>query len=210
MATPEQPAESTDVPDAAVPVPDLAPPVEVPSLSADASPEVEEGIADGIEHELDPRAVVVQRIAGWIVFGPILAGVWGTILLLLLLVDDLPGWGWALLLLGGAAVTVPLAWLTHRWPVIAHRHAAYKVDGRGIEIRRGVVWRKVINVPRSRVQHTDVSQGPLERGHGLATLVLYTAGTSHARVDLHGLDHATALRIRDHLVLMAAEGDDAV
>ena len=45
------------------------------------------------------------------------------------------------------------------------------------------------NVPRSRVQHTDVSQGPLERNHGLGTLVVYTAGTDHAKVELGGLDH---------------------
>ena len=63
-------------------------------------------------------------------------------------------------------------------------------------------------MPRSRVQHTDVSQGPLERGYGLGTLVIYTAGTDHAKVDLHGLDHATALAIRDHL--LPREGGDAV
>jgi membrane protein YdbS with pleckstrin-like domain len=82
------------------------------------------------------------------------------------------------------------------------------VDASGILIRRGVFWRRVIHVPRSRVQHTDVSQGPLERGHGLGTLVIYTAGTDHARVDLHGLDHAAALAIRDHL--LPGEGEDAV
>jgi uncharacterized protein len=186
MVTPEQPVESA-APDAAVPV--------------------VEGIADGIERSLDPRSVVVQRTVGWIVNGSIMAGLLVALLLVLFRASP-PGWVMTLLLLAGAAVTLGLAWLAHRWPEIAHRHAAYKVDGHGIEIRRGVVWRKVINVPRSRVQHTDVSQGPLERGHGLATLVLYTAGTDHARVDLHGLDHSTALRIRDHLVV--AEGDDAV
>jgi membrane protein YdbS with pleckstrin-like domain len=191
MTLPEQPVESAE-PESVLPQ------VERPA---------EEGIADGIEHHLDPRAVVVQRISGWLTAGPILAGLYLAILLLLLLAP-LPGWARALLVLGGAAVTVLLAWLVHHRPVIAHRHASYKVDGRGIEIRRGVLWRTVIHVPISRVQHTDVSQGPLERSHGLATLILYTAGTSHARVDLHGLDRATALRIRDHFV--SGEGDDAV
>ena len=65
----------------------------------------------------------------------------------------------------------------------------------------------MINVPRSRVQHTDVSQGPIERGFGLGTLVIYTAGTEHARVELHGLEHGTALHIRDHL-LKSADADD--
>lgn len=177
------------------PLPD---PVDLPSSPS---------IADGVEHPLDPRSVGLRRIVGWSVTGPILAGLLLAVLLVLFLAP-LPGWAKALLALAGAAAMLGLAWLAHRWPAIEHRHSFYKVDGRGIEIRRGVVWRKVINVPRSRVQHTDVSQGPLERGHGLATLVIYTAGTSHARVDLHGLDHATALQIRDHL--LAGEGDDAV
>jgi membrane protein YdbS with pleckstrin-like domain len=82
------------------------------------------------------------------------------------------------------------------------------VDDRTIEIRRGVYWRAVITVPRSRVQHTDVSQGPLERSFGLGTLVIYTAGTEHAKVSLSGLEHTRALRIREHL--LPTEGGDAV
>jgi hypothetical protein len=120
----------------------------------------------------------------------------------------IPGWTKALLVLLGSGVALGLAWSAQRWPAIEHRHAFYKVDERGIEIRRGVWWRKETHVPRSRVQHTDVSQGPLERGHGLATLVIYTAGTDYAKVELSGLDHATALRIRDHLLV--GEGTDAV
>ncbi len=221
MAIPEPPAESTeDVPDGAgpdpAPIPVPAPPVEDlsspvedhPSPAAEAVPVVEVGIADGVERPLDLRAVVVERIANWLVVGPILAGLWTAILLVVSLVDALPGWGAALLLLGGSVAVVVLSLVAHRRPVIAHRHTAYKVDGRGIEIRRGILWRKMIHVPRSRVQHTDVSQGPLERKYDLATLILYTAGTSYARVDLHGLDHATALRIRDYFV--SSEGDDAV
>jgi membrane protein YdbS with pleckstrin-like domain len=95
-----------------------------------------------------------------------------------------------------------------RWPAVAYRHTSYSIDERGIEIRRGVFWRTVVNVPRSRVQHTDVSQGPLERRYGLGTLVIYTAGTEHARVTLAGLDHAQAMAIRENL--MPERGTDAV
>ena len=48
---------------------------------------------------------------------------------------------------------------------------------------------------------------PIERSFGLGTLVIFTAGTEHARVQLHGLDHGVALRIRDHL-LSSGGGDD--
>jgi membrane protein YdbS with pleckstrin-like domain len=179
----------------------------VGSAPTGAAPEPLPPIADGVERSLDPRWIRVERITGWIVTAPILAGPLG-VLVLAVFLAPLSGWIKGALGLVWAVLALGLAWRAHRWPEVAHRHASYKVDARGIEIRRGVVWRKVINVPRSRVQHTDVSQGPLERGHDLATLVLYTAGTEHARVDLRGIDHATALRLRDHLVV--GEGDDAV
>ena len=74
------------------------------------------------------------------------------------------------------------------------------MDEAGLEIQRGVYWRATTNVPRSRIQHTDVSQGPLERRHGLGTLIVYTAGTQHSEVKLPGLDFTLARRIRAHLL----------
>jgi uncharacterized protein len=182
-------------------------PVETREETEEASSVPVPSIADGAERSLDPRSVRLARIVGWIFTASIALPSLITLLLLAFLVG-LPGWADALAALAWPAVTGVMAWRGHRWPEVEHRHASYKVDGQGIEIRRGVYWRTVINVPRSRVQHTDVSQGPLERSHGLGTLVIYTAGTAHARVDLGGLDHGTALRIRDHL--LPREGDDAV
>lgn len=155
-------------------------------------------IADSVERSLDPRSVRLGRIVGWITSGAISLAVLAAVVVVLFV--PIAGWIKVVVALGWFALTLILAWLAHRWPEIEHRHSSYKVGPEGIEIRRGVVWRKVINVPRSRVQHTDVSQGPLERTHGLGTLVLYTAGTHHARVNLSGLDHETALRIRDHFL----------
>ena len=165
-------------------------------------------VADGVEHPLDPRSISVHRIGGWIFFSSIflpaiIAAIVGAFVL--------PAPIWAKLLLPLVALpvlAVGLGWLAHQWPVVEHRHSSYRVDDEGIEIRRGVFWRQVIDIPRNRVQHTDVSQGPVERSFGLGTLVIFTAGTEHARVTLGGLDHAAALRIRDHL--LATERGDAV
>jgi membrane protein YdbS with pleckstrin-like domain len=164
-------------------------------------------VADGVEHHLDPRAVTVDRLGGWIVCGGIaLAQLIALVLVAFL--TPIPIWVKALLLgLVWPAAAAGLSWLAHQWPAVVHRHASYRVDDEGIEIKEGVVWRRVINVPRSRVQHTDVSQGPIERSFGLGTLVIFTAGTEHARVQLHGLEHGLALRIRDHL-LTSVSGDD--
>ncbi|HKV13012.1 MAG TPA: PH domain-containing protein [Thermoanaerobaculia bacterium] len=188
MTTPEPSAELSDLPE--------IPPEIPPSPS----------IADGALRSLDPRSVTLGRISSWIFTGAVAVG--GLVAVSILWATPAPAWVAALVTVLGAAVLLALGVLSHRWPEIEHRHASYKVDGDGIEIRRGVLWRTVINVPRSRVQHTDVAQGPLERSFGLGTLVIYTAGTDHAKVDLAGLDHATALAIRDHL--LPREGGDAV
>lgn len=164
-------------------------------------------VADGTERQLDPRSVSVDRIGGWIFFGG-LALAQLVAMILVAIFSSMPLWIKGVLLgLVWPAAAAGLAWLAHQWPVVVHRHARYRVDAEGIEITQGVVWRRVINVPRSRVQHTDVSQGPIERSFGLGTLVIFTAGTEHARVQLHGLDHKLALGIRDHL-LSSGAGDD--
>lgn len=164
-------------------------------------------LADGVERRLDPRHIQLQRQIGWIAT-LIIAG--GTLLIVIILsVVRL-----SLLQFFGAAASwvagnVALAWHLQHWPAVAHRHTSYRLDGKVFEIRRGVFWREIVSVPRSRVQHTDVSQGPLERTYGLGTLVVYTAGTDHAKVELHGLSYEAALQMREHL-LVPREGGDAV
>jgi membrane protein YdbS with pleckstrin-like domain len=165
------------------------------------------GIADGEVRRLDPRYVLLQKQTGWIGTGVMTALSLPALLLFLWLARPATWLGLpaALLVLIGLGL---LAWLNHRWPEIDYAHASYRVDAEGLEIRRGVYFRVVINVPRSRIQHTDVSQGPLQRRLDLATLHVHTAGTENAEVALPGLAHETALLIRDHL--LPRQHDDAV
>ena len=164
-------------------------------------------MASPTEIPLDPRLVPLQRTVGWITWACLSLPAFALATALTLAAR--PGRpAVALVWIGALLLSAALAFSAHAWPAIAYRRASYTIDDSGIEIRRGVLWRRVVNVARSRVQHTDVAQGPLERRYGLATLLIYTAGTVHAQVDLFGLDHATALRIRDHL--LPGSADDAV
>jgi membrane protein YdbS with pleckstrin-like domain len=156
---------------------------------------------------LDARFVPLERTSGFIAAVSLsLGGV--PVIGIVVMASD------ATALLIGALVA---AWVcgsaallasSYFWPPVVYRHTRYAVGADGLEIRRGVFWRTVVNVPRSRVQHTDVSQGPLERRFGLGALVVYTAGTDHARIDLGGLAYETAIALRDHL--LPHERDDAV
>lgn len=168
---------------------------------------VSEEIADGSERQLDPQSVTVSRLGGAIGLAIFAApSLVGTVAFIFF--NTSGGWvglvalaAWALLC---AAAGVWVLW----WPAVRYRHTFYRVSEQGIRIRRGALWRSVHVVPRSRVQHTDISQGPIERMFEVATLVIYTAGTEHASISLGGLPHEAAMRIRDHLI----EGglDDAV
>jgi len=165
-------------------------------------------VADGHDHRLHPRSIDQQRLTNGI-----FTGIFGVVtffaVILSLLQDDDIGTLWVIVrFLAWLLLVVLVAWQAYRWPPRAYEHTAYRVDEQGIEIRRGVFFRVVINVPRSRVQHIDVSQGPLERRYGLGTLVVYTAGTDHAKVELGGLAHGRALLIRDYLLPTGAS--DAV
>ena len=54
-------------------------------------------------------------------------------------------------------------------------------------------------VPLVRVQHIDVTRGPLEKMFGTATLVVHTAGTHNSIVTLPGLAPERASDIRDEI-----------
>ena len=93
-------------------------------------------------------------------------------------------------------------------PAAHYRRLQFGVDAHGIVIERGIWWRSRIALPRIRVQHSDVSQGPLQRRYGVASLKLYTAGSRHTKIELPGLAHDEALALRDALI--ASGGDSGV
>jgi membrane protein YdbS with pleckstrin-like domain len=106
--------------------------------------------------------------------------------------------------LAAIAAGLVLGWIIGgvRWS-----RTRFALDDAGLRIRRGLWWRSETLVPRSRVQHTDINRGPLDRKLGLATLKVYTAGTKLASVAIDGLPAERAVELRDALV---AAGDDVL
>ena len=75
----------------------------------------------------------------------------------------------------------------------------YRMEHEELRIARGTWNRTETLVPLVRVQHIDISQGPIERRYALATLTQRTAGTRSAAVSLPGLAHDEAERLRDRI-----------
>ncbi|MHC4948989.1 MAG: PH domain-containing protein, partial [Planctomycetota bacterium] len=129
-----------------------------------------EPVADNVLRQVDPRWIRVERIGSWLFTAGVSAAALTGVIVAFFAGADGAG-ALVPMLLGWTAVTGGLGWLSERYPRWQFDRTWYRTGPLGIEIRKGVWWRKVINVPRSRIQHTDVAQGPLLRRFGLATLV---------------------------------------
>lgn len=153
---------------------------------------------------LDPRVVKQWRLIHVIVTLVLLgmATIGGAVLAL----NVKGSFIWVVAALG--AVALLRLFLLIWYPARAYQAWGYRLDERVLEIRQGVWLQTLTLLPLSRVQHVDLNQGPLDRSFGLSSLILYTAGTENAVIQIPGLDPAEAIRLRDHLV--AVGGDDAV
>jgi membrane protein YdbS with pleckstrin-like domain len=65
-----------------------------------------------------------------------------------------------------------------------------------IAYRSGLYWRNIVVLAFNRIQHVEVSSGPLQRKFGLATLKFFTAGGSSVDLKVDGLERDRAERIR--------------
>ncbi len=166
--------------------------------------EREQAIPASMEfRSLDRRVVSLWRLSNAVGFGLLLLG-----LLLAIVVAGLvrPVWLWALP--GWGMLALFCGWFSYWYPERAYRAWGYRIDAKVLETRRGIVFRVTRLLPLTRLQHVDLHRGPFERMFGLASLVLHTAGTHAASIEIPGLEAEEAVRLRDHLVEIG--GDDAV
>ncbi|MXO75285.1 PH domain-containing protein [Altererythrobacter aerius] len=94
-------------------------------------------------------------------------------------------------------VLLAAAFLILRVPLRRHAARGFGLGADRLRVVRGLLFRSDTVVPFGRIQHIDVTQGPLERAFGLATLVVHTAGTHNASVALPGLAESDAAAMRE-------------
>ena len=96
--------------------------------------------------------------------------------------------------------------------VLRYRRWSYEIREDALYLDRGVITQVRTTVPLVRIQHVDSRRGPVERGAGLASCVVYTAGSRGADVRIPGLTPDGASDLREELKGLAirADGEDAV
>lgn len=81
--------------------------------------------------------------------------------------------------------------------LVRYRHKGYALREHDVAFRDGMFWRKTTVLPFDRVQHAEVTQGPLQRRFKLATLKFFTAGGSSVDLKIDGLLADEAERLRE-------------
>lgn len=204
--------ENSNTPNPDVPEPNLLethPPQNLGRPEVEVSSEPDPSIdflstETGFQH-FDPRNISAERMAGGIFTAIVgVAALVGAVILFFAY-----GFGWIFYCSLAAALFcyAILFYFTVFWPSIEHRHRRWRLTDVGLEVRHGVWWKHMQAIPWARVQHADVSQGPVQRMYGVGTLTLHTAGTSNSSVNLGGLSHEVAIGLRDEIIRQRASGD---
>lgn len=147
--------------------------------------------AEAPAEHLDPRVVPLWQVnaaLGWLV--------WAGVAVAALLVLGRSPW-WSLI------AAIPAVVHILQVPPRRYRHFTFRVDESDVRVAHGWLWRRESVVLHARIQHVDTRQGPVERMMGLATVVVFTAGSVGAMVAVPGLEAARAEALRDALVRLS-------
>jgi hypothetical protein len=87
---------------------------------------------------------------------------------------------------------------------VGFKKRSYALRERDVTYRKGWIFTSVVTIPFNRIQHTEISQGPLERHYKLSTLKIYTAGGSTSDLSIPGLENEEAAQLKDFVARKAA------
>ena len=135
-------------------------------------------------NRLSPKMLAVHPVQEVIRLLPVLIGV-------LFIGRDGQGQIWSLVGLGIAIAGGLLRWFT----------TTYQITPTHVRVRRGLLNRRELSVPRDRVRTVDLTARPLQRVLGLSSVVIGTGRSDQDHgVTLDALATAQAARLREELL----------
>lgn len=96
-------------------------------------------------------------------------------------------------------VGIPVVWM-YATVWLSAKCKAYAVRPLDVSFYSGILFKRVVVQPITRLQHIEVSRGALERAFGLATLKLFSAGGAMHSVAIPGLIAEDAEALRGHIL----------
>ncbi len=99
------------------------------------------------------------------------------------------------------------------WIVMFYNRYMFQVQKDGIEIKRGILWKKDITIPYDRVQNVDIDRGPIQQLIGIYNLNVFTAGTASENQAIFGAEGylpgvKNAEKVRDTILERVQESEE--
>lgn len=95
----------------------------------------------------------------------------------------------------------------YQW--FADKAKAYSLRQHDISFFSGLLFKRLTTQPISRIQHVEVSQGPIDRVAKLGKLQVYSAGSSMQTFAIPGLPIDIAHQLRQQLTQMLAAREES-
>lgn len=147
---------------------------------------------------IEPSYLKVLRWE-WLILSVLLGVV---VAVLLYFIKPLHQVKWISMLIG-AWVLITTAWYWLQGKSFSTK--AYAIREKDVIYRNGWIIQSTHTCPFNRIQHSAVTIGPLENRFGLASLVLYTAGSNEADLRIRGLQEATAWTLKEWITKKIAD-----
>lgn len=112
-------------------------------------------------------------------------------------VENWEDWGYTpyILLLVTILLIAFLFWFRPK----AFAQKSYLIREHDVLFQSGLWWTNETAVPFARIQHSAISQGPIARAFGYATLKLFTAGGNHSDLSIPALNLNTAEQLKSFI-----------
>lgn len=106
--------------------------------------------------------------------------------------------------LGGTTVAVVLGAIMSAYSYSAARARGYAIRQHDLVFRTGLFWVKQTIQPLKRLQHVEVTRGPIEKRAGIARVRVFSAGSGSATFSIPGLPVEEAELLREFVLAYEA------
>lgn len=158
-------------------------------ISADELPQLEEASYEKLEIDY-----LYMRLTSRGLFLFIVAG----ICIVFTFFNNWPLWYWL-------APWLVYLGLSFAVEILGFRIKGYAIRSKDVSYKSGLLFFSMTSVPLNRIQHCELSQGPLGRLFDLASVKVYTAGGSSSDMTINGLTKERAQRLRDYIIKLSSE-----
>lgn len=80
----------------------------------------------------------------------------------------------------------------------------FVIREKDIAYKSGLIFHSTTIVPYNRIQHCEMTQGPIEKTFDLCRIMIYTAGGNDSELVIPGLTNTEGEALRDHLLKQVA------